>query len=157
MKKMSGLNENHKRNLVSTFQEIDRILTQAVSRLEVSESPSPLDAFNADADEMLISIAQNWLEDVRATMRSILEENAIELPASEISAVWNFRVSMIQAANYADNLRPKQMRQYGPLAPDAAGTLEAVSHRLRTQMDSMLQLLDASSTNSEKSQPVKTN
>lgn len=141
---MSGLNENHKRNLVSTFQEIDRILTQAVSQLEVSELPSPLDAVNADADATLISIAQNWLEDVRATMRSILEENGVDLPAPEISAVWNFRVSMIQAANYVDNLRPKQMRQYGILEPSAVATLDSISGRLRTQMDSMLQLLDAS-------------
>jgi hypothetical protein len=141
---MSGLNENHRRNLVSTFQEIDRILTQAVSQLEVSELPSPLDAVNADADATLISIAQNWLEDVRATMRSILEENGVDLPAPEISAVWNFRVSMIQAANYIDNLRPKQMRQYGTLEPSAIAALDSISGRLRTQMDSMLQLLDAS-------------
>jgi len=129
---------------VSTFQEIDRILTQAVSQLEVSELPSPLDAVNADADATLISIAQNWLEDVRATMRSILEENGVDLPAPEISAVWNFRVSMIQAANYIDNLRPKQMRQYGTLEPSAIAALDSISGRLRTQMDSMLQLLDAS-------------
>ncbi len=152
---MSGLNENHKRNLISTFQEIDRILTQAVSQLEVSESPSPLDSVNADADETLISIAQNWLEDVRATMRSILEENGVDLPTPEISAVWNFRVSMIQAANYADNLRPKQMRQYGPLTSDAASTLDMVSRRLRTQMDSMLQLLDASHVSDQQTQPLE--
>lgn len=147
---MSGLNENHKRNLLSTFQEIDRLLTLAVSQLQVSESPSPLNSINSDADEMLKSIAQNWLEDVRATMRSILEENGIELPEPEISAVWNFRVSMIQAANYADNLRPRQMLQYGSLAPDAADTLSSISHRLRTQMDSMLQLLEASRVSGDK-------
>jgi hypothetical protein len=147
---MSGLNENHKRNVLSTFQEIDRLLTSAVSQLEVSESPSPLNSVNADADEMLISIAQNWLEDVRATMRSILEENGIDLPSPEISAVWNFRVSMIQAANYADNLRPRQMRQYGSLDPDAAAILHSISHRLRTQLESMLQLLEASRVNGDK-------
>ena len=144
---MSGLNENHKRNLLATFQEIDRLLTVAVSQLEVSKSPSPLNSIDPDADETLISIAQNWLEDIRATMRSILEENDVQLPAPEISAVWNFRVTLIQAVNFADNLRPKQMRQYGVLAHDAAATLGSISDRLRTQMDSMLQLLAASQDN----------
>lgn len=147
---MPGLTENHKRNILSTFQEIDRLLTTAVSQLQVSESPSPLDSIKADADDMLKSIAQNWLEDVRATMRSILDENDIELPSPEISAVWNFRVSMIQAANYVDNLRPGQMRQYGALAPNAADTLNSISRRLRTQLDSMLQLLEASRVNGDK-------
>ncbi len=141
---MSLLNENHKRNLVSTFQEIDRILTQAVEQLEERECPSPLQAVIPDADGVLISIAENWLEDTRATMRSILEENSIPLPQPDVSAVWNLRVSMVQATNYADNLRPQQMKQYGPLAPTSAAALEAISRRLRTQMESMLQLLDAS-------------
>ncbi|MGC8539656.1 MAG: hypothetical protein ACP5QA_03390 [Phycisphaerae bacterium] len=139
---MFELNENHQRKLLTTCQYIDGLLTESAWRMMPDSQVSPLRTYTTDATAEQIRITQQQLGLLRKTMADILRESDIVIPAPQISTLWAFRTSLMEAGEVAFDLQARFMSSYGTLTPEARQRLNEISARLVQQIECFTLVFD---------------
>jgi len=126
----TGLNDNHKRQLLVTFQYIDKILSEALNVLITSELSSPFNRYIPDSLPLQRKIIADYLASLRKIMIDALERHEIELPQPTTGSIWAFQTALMSARNNITELRPKYMHGYGHLSPDVAHDIDLLASKI---------------------------
>lgn len=138
---MPDLNENHQRKLLTTFQYVDELLTEAIGHLTGSSPVSPLQNYIADATPEQITILQQQLQELRKVMVDLLRENKISIPEPQISALWALQTALIEAGEVVFDLQARFMSNYGPLPSETQKRLDEVAATLLRRIADFTRIL----------------
>ncbi len=128
------LNENQKRRLRVTLEQVDELLGEALRALEGGEGSSPFSKFLPGAPPSLVEQVRLSLDRLRARMALVLQGEEVPLPGPSIPALWFFRTALLSARASLEDLSPGKMKGYGPLPPGA-------EVRLRRHQAQLLEIL----------------
>ena len=133
----SGLNENHKRHLLLTFEHVDKQLGDALHELNSAGQPSPFQRRIPDSLPIQRKVMADYLARFRRIMTDILERFDIQPRKPTVSAVWAFRVAAMYAKVDIEELAARYMRGYGGLSAAAAHDLDVLKTELCAALDQM--------------------
>jgi hypothetical protein len=108
--------ENHQRHLLSTFQHVDNLLSEAEHILISAGSPSPFQEYSPDSTPVQRKVTHDYIVRVRETMRRILEELEIPLKPPICGAIWAARSHLSFASISIAEIEPEPMKGYGKLS-----------------------------------------
>lgn len=110
----SGLNDNHRRHLLSTFEHVDKLLTDALQAMACAESPSPFQRCLPDSLPVQRKVIGDYITRLRGTMVRSLEKQGIAVPKPQISSLWSFRSTLLFARTAVES--PVVYREVGTAA-----------------------------------------
>jgi GTP-binding protein EngB required for normal cell division len=137
----TGLNDNHKRHLLNTFQHLDNLLADALQALSSAEAPSPFQRYVPDSLPIQRKVMADYIASLRGTMVRILERHGMAVPKAHISSIWAFQTKLSSARTAVEELAPKYMRGYGDLPDEAAHDLEVLRTQIMEVIDRMSRFL----------------
>ncbi|MCL6591709.1 MAG: dynamin family protein [Firmicutes bacterium] len=133
----TGLNENHQRCLITTYQYVDKILAEVEGHLRAAQSNSPFGTHVADANPVQCRVIEDYIFRIREVMARFLRDQEITLSSPRISAVWAARTALAEADIAIIELGPKYLRGYGELSPKAAQDLTEMVFELQSLFKQM--------------------
>ncbi len=134
---MSGLNDAHRRIVLTTFRHLDELLATAVRILHESDAASPFAQQRADATPMQAEVLAASAVAVREAMRRTLERWSIAVAPPTASAVWSARIYLSSALVNLGDFRPRTLRGYGSLSDEAATEIRSAAAELRALIERM--------------------
>jgi Predicted GTPases len=138
---ITGLNKNHQRHLITTYQYVDKILSEMEGILREAQSNSPFETYVADATPVQSRVIEDYILRIRQVMMGFLRDHDIALDNPRISAIWGARASLVGAKVAIDELDPERMSGYGQLSPQSAGELTAMIFELQNLLKQMSNFL----------------
>ena len=133
------MNENHQRHLLSTFQYVDNLLSEAERILISSGSPSPFQEYSPDSTPVQRKVTHDYILRVRETMRRILEELKIPLKPPISGAIWAARSHASFASISIAEIEPEPMKGYGKISSED----EQMLNKIVAELNSVLNRLNA--------------
>jgi hypothetical protein len=128
------MNENHQRHLLSTFQHVNNLLSEAERIMASADSASPFQEYAQDSTPVQRRVVHEYVGHVRETMRRILDELKIT-PKQQISgAMWAARSQINFAGIAIAETDSKHMRGYGQLSEEDAQTMNRVVAELNAEL-----------------------
>jgi hypothetical protein len=114
-----GFSEHHQRHVRTTFQYIDKLLSEAEHTMADACSPSPFRMHSDDTTPIQRKVTHDYILRIREAMRRVMEE--LEIPPSEphSGAVWAAAINLMFCSISLNELTPERMRAYGPLSPES--------------------------------------
>ena len=76
-----GFSEHHQRHVRTTFQYIDKLLSEAEHTMADAGSPSPFRTHSDDARPIQRKVTHDYILRIREAMRRVMEE--LNIPPSE--------------------------------------------------------------------------
>ncbi len=134
---MPGLNENHRRHLLLTFQHVDETLSRTFAAARQSQKDSLFQTLKYDFtpdQEYLIAV---YLKELRRAMARIIRAHGLTIPEPQISALWAFRSTLLAVSNTLEEIRPQYMVGYGPVDESAREDLQTISAELLNIIDQL--------------------
>ena len=115
--KADGLSENHQRHVRTTFQYIDKLLSDAEHAMIDAGSPSPFRRYSDDTTPIQRKVTHDYILRIREAMRRVMEELNIAPPEPHSGAVWAAAINLMYGSISLSELTPDRMVAYGPLSP----------------------------------------
>ncbi|MFN2541626.1 MAG: dynamin family protein [Chthoniobacterales bacterium] len=135
----AGFGENHARHVRTTFQYIDKLLSEAEHTMADAGSPSPFQTHSNDTTPIQRKVTHDYIARIRESMRHVMEELNIP-PAEPVSgAVWAAAINLMFCSISLNELTPERMRGYGVLSAEAAQRLDGI----RAELDALVSRLRA--------------
>src|SRR6266446_6556775 len=133
-RKAHGFSEHHQRHVRTTFQYIDKLLSEAEHTMADAGSPSPFRTHSDDTTPIQRKVTHDYILRIREAMRRVMKE--LNIPPSEphSGAVWAATINLMFCSISLNELMPERMRAYGPLSPDAADRLDGI----RAELDGLV-------------------
>jgi GTP-binding protein EngB required for normal cell division len=132
--KSDGFSEHHQRHVRTTFQYIDKLLSEAEHTMTDAGSPSPFQRHSDDTTPIQRKVTHDYIVRVREAMRRVMEELNIPPPEPHSGAVWAAAINLMYCSISLNELTPERMRAYGPLSSEAADKLD----RIRAELDGLV-------------------
>jgi GTP-binding protein EngB required for normal cell division len=130
----NGFSEHHQRHVRTTFQYIDKLLSEAEHAMTDAGSPSPFQRHSDDTTPIQRKVAHDYILRIREAMRRVMDELNIPPPEPHSGAVWAAAINLMYCSISLNELTPERMRAYGPLPPEAADRLDAI----RAELDGLV-------------------
>jgi GTP-binding protein EngB required for normal cell division len=132
--KSNNFSEYHQRHVRTTFQYIEKLLSEAEHTMTDAGSPSPFRRHSDDTTPIQRKVTHDYIVRIREAMRRVMEE--LNIPPSEphSGAVWAAAINLMYCSISLNELTPERMRAYGPLSPEAADRLDAI----RAELDGLV-------------------
>jgi GTP-binding protein EngB required for normal cell division len=129
-----GFSEHHQRHVRTTFQYIDKLLSEAEHTMADAGSPSPFRLHSDDTTPIQRKVTHDYIMRIREAMGRVMEE--LEIPPSEphSGAVWAAAINLMFCSISLNELTPERMLGYGPLSSEAAHRLDGI----RTELDGLV-------------------
>jgi len=129
-----GFSEFHQRHVRTTFQYIDKLLSEAEHTMADAGSPSPFRLHSDDTTPIQRKVTHDYIMRIREAMRRVMEE--LNIPPSEphSGAVWAAAINLMFCSISLNELTPGRMQAYGPLAVEAADRLDGI----RAELDGLV-------------------
>ncbi len=129
-----GFSEFHQRHVRTTFQYIDKLLSEAEHTMADASSPSPFRMHSDDTTPIQRKVTHDYILRIREAMRRVMEE--LNIPPSEphSGAVWAAAINLMFCSISLNELTPERMRAYGPLSSEAADRLDGI----RAELDGLV-------------------
>jgi GTP-binding protein EngB required for normal cell division len=129
-----GFSEFHQRHVRTTFQYIDKLLSEAEHTMADAGSPSPFRMHSDDTTPIQRKVTHDYILRIREALRRVMEE--LNIPPSEphSGAVWAAAINLMFCSISLNELTPERMRAYGPLSPEAAERLDGI----RAELDGLV-------------------
>ena len=138
---LATLNPHHQRRLRATFQYIDNLLTEIGAILQPRDSGALFPRYVVDLAPAQSVLLQSGIVTIRGRLVQAIKDYNVDVEPPSISAVQAIR----SALNFIDiavtELRPRYLRGYGAVPPQAAAQLEGtVDHleQLVHQIDALI-------------------
>lgn len=125
-----GFSEHHQRHVRTTFQYIDKLLSEAEHTMADAGSPSPFRRHSDDTTPIQRKVTHDYILRIRDAMRRVMEELNVPLPEPHSGAVWAAAINLMYCSISLNELTPERMRAYGPLSPEAAEKLDGIRAEL---------------------------
>ena len=132
--KSNNFSEHHQRHVRTTFQYIDKLLSEAEHTMTDAGSPSPFGRHSDDTTPIQRKGTHDYIVRIRDSMRRVMEELSIPPPEPHSGAVWAAAINLMYCSISLNELTPERMRAYGPLSPEAADRLDGI----RAELDGLL-------------------
>jgi GTP-binding protein EngB required for normal cell division len=132
--KSHGFSEHHQRHVRTTFQYIDKLLSEAEQIMVDSGSPSPFRRHSDDTTPIQRKVTHDYIVRIREAMRRVMEELDIPPPEPHSGAVWAAAINLMYCSISLSELTPDRMLAYGPLSSEAADRLD----RIRAELDGLI-------------------
>ena len=136
---LAALNPHHQRRLRATCQYIDNLLSEIDAILTPRDSGALFPRYAIDFAPAQRALLQGAIVEFRGQLLQAIKENKVTVEPPSISALQAIR----SALNFIDiavtELRPRYMRGYGAVPPEAAVQLE----RTVDQLEQLVHQLDA--------------
>ena len=129
-----GFSEHHQRHVRTTFQYIDKLLSEAEHTMVDAGSPSPFRRHSDDTTPIQRKVTHDYILRIREAMRRVMEELNIAPPEPHSGAVWAAAINLMYCSISLNELTPERMRAYGPLSPEAADRLDGI----RAELDGLV-------------------
>jgi len=129
-----GFSEFHQRHVRTTFQYIDKLLSEAEHTMADAGSPSPFRMHSDDTTPIQRKVTHDYILRIREAMRRVMEE--LNIPPSEphSGSVWAAAINLMFCSISLNELTPERMRAYGPLSSEAADRLDGI----RAELDGLV-------------------
>ena len=128
------MNENHQRHLLSTFQHVDNLLSEAERIMASAGSASPFQEYSQDTTPIQRKVTHDYIVRVREAMRRILEELKIPLRPPISGALWAARGHLNFAGIGIAEIAPEHLRGYGQLSDEDARTMDRIVAELNAEL-----------------------
>jgi GTP-binding protein EngB required for normal cell division len=132
--KAHPFSEHHQRHVRTTFQYIDKLLSEAEHTMVDAGSPSPFRRHSDDTTPIQRKVTHDYILRIREAMRRVMEELNIPPPEQHSGAVWAAAINLMYCSISLNELTPERMRAYGPLSPEAADRLDGI----RAELDGLI-------------------
>ena len=129
-----GFSEHHQRHVRTTFQYIDKLLSEAEHTITDAGSPSLFRRHSDDTTPIQRKVTHDYIVRIREAMRRVMEELEIPPPEPHSGAVWAAAINLVYCSISLNELAPERMRAYGPLSAEAADRLDGV----RAELDGLV-------------------
>jgi len=139
------LTDNQQRHLVSTFQYIDKLFSDAELVLSTTKSPSLFKQYVMDASPTQENDIERGIGEVRDLMRRVLESMGIPLEAPRIGAVRAVLSLLVFVDMALEELKAKHMRGYGELTEETSNELDRLVSEMQALIKRTNSLLSAES------------
>jgi GTP-binding protein EngB required for normal cell division len=126
--------EHHQRHVRTTFQYIDKLLSEAEHTMADAGSPSPFRRHSDDTTPIQRKVTHDYIVRIREAMRRVMEELSIPPPEPHSGAVWAAAINLMYCSISLNELTPERMGAYGPLDAQAADRLD----RIRAELDGLV-------------------
>jgi predicted GTPase len=123
--------EHHQRHVRTTFQYIDKLLSEAEHTMTDAGSASPFRRHSDDTTPIQRKVTHDYIVRIREAMRRVMEELNIQPPEAHSGAIWAAAINLMYCSISLNELTPERMCAYGPLSPEAADRLD----RIRAELD----------------------
>jgi GTP-binding protein EngB required for normal cell division len=132
--KAHNFSENHQRHVRTTFQYIDKLLSEAEHTMADAGSPSPFRMHSDDTTPIQRKVTHDYIMRIREAMRRVMEE--LDIPPSEphSGTVWAAAINLMFCSISLNELTPERMLGYGPLSAEAAQRLDGI----RAELDGLV-------------------
>ena len=127
---VSGLNENHKRRLVSAFKHADVLLSRSLDVVKPAR-PGKYSSCVQDTSTSEVCWVESYIEKIRDRLYGLLQKFEIELPPPSTRASWTLKVALTTLDLALEELYPEQMRGYGQMDDAAASELTRTLDEIR--------------------------
>src|SRR5438132_1233948 len=132
--KAHPFSDHHQRHVRTTFQYIDKLLSEAEHTMADAGSLSPFRRHSDDTTPIQRKVTHDYIVRVREAMRRVMEELNIPPPEPHSGAVWAAAINLMYCSISLNELTPERMRAYGPLSTEAANRLD----RIRAELDGLV-------------------
>src|SRR6266566_3642663 len=132
--KAHPFSEHHQRHVRTTFQYIDKLLSEAEHTIRDAGSSSPFRRHSDDTTPIQRKVTHDYIVRIREAMRRVMEELTIPPPEPHSGAVWAAAINLMYCSISLNELTPERMRAYGPLSSEAADRLD----RIRAELDGLV-------------------
>src|SRR5213593_5041893 len=124
--KAHPFSEHHQRHVLTTFQYIDKLLSEAEHTMADAGSLSPFRRHSDDTMPIQRKVTHDYILRIREAMRRVMED--LEIPASEphSGAIWAAAINLMYCSISLNELTPERMLAYGPLSAEAANNLDGI-------------------------------
>src|SRR5438876_8727139 len=130
----NSFSEHHQRHVRTTFQYIDKLLSEAEHTMVDAGSPSPFRRHSDDTTPIQRKVTHDYILRIREAMRRVMEELNISPPEHHSGAVWAAAINLMYCSISLNELTPERMRAYGPLSAEAADRLDGI----RAELDGLV-------------------
>ena len=129
------MNENHQRHLLSTFQHVDNLLSEAEQIMASAGSASPFQEYSQDTTPIQRKVTHDYVVRVREAMHRILDELNIPLRRPISGALWAARCHLNFAGIGIAEIAPEHMRGYGQLSDEDARAIDRIVAELNAELN----------------------
>jgi GTP-binding protein EngB required for normal cell division len=138
----SGLNDNHQRRLLTTFQYVDDLLAESCAHLEDAGAGRLFPSYAPDATAAQRQVIADHLARFRHVMRRFLKANRFPRGSTEQSGLHALRVALEFVRTALEEIAPAYLAGYGALTPEAAAAVERLLAELHGIMNQLAEYLD---------------
>src|SRR5947207_14608157 len=89
----NSFSEHHQRHVRTTFQYIDKLLSEAEHTMADAASPSPFRMHSDDTTPIQRNVTHDYILRIREAMRRVMEELDIPTAAPHSGAVWTAAIN----------------------------------------------------------------
>src|SRR2546430_16126622 len=132
--KARPFSEHQQRHVRTTFQYIDKLLSEAEHTMTDAGSLSPFRRHSDDTAPIQRKVTHDYIVRVRDAMRRVMEELNIPPPEPHSGAVWAAAINLMYCSISLNELTPERMLAYGPLSAEAANKLDGI----RAELDGLV-------------------
>lgn len=133
---MSGLNEHHKRRILSTFQHIDRLIEESLTELR-PDSRLLFPRLVQDLSSAQLHWIESYAQKIREQMGALIGRFEMEFEDQTTPASWMLRTNLVYLDIALEDLDPERMRGYGEMDQDAARDFAWTLNEIRRLVDQL--------------------
>jgi hypothetical protein len=142
--KLDGLlNASQKNYILTTLRQADHLLCDCEQILASGASHSAFGSYLPDFTEEDQTALYGFISRLRASFSATLSRLGMAVPAPRISALRAIQTNLDYIDMDLEELRPRSMTGYGPLAEEASEGLETAVQNLQAELRAMLGYLRA--------------
>lgn len=128
----SSLNESQQRRLAVTCRYVDRLLSDVDRILTQSASGSPFAPYVDDLSPAQRGAIADYLRAIREELLRVLARHGLSPGGQPLSAAHSLRTHLTFVSVAIEELKPKYMRGYGDVSPEAVAELQGLIEQLHS-------------------------
>ncbi len=136
------MNENHQRYLLSTFRNLDRLLSDSEQVFTAANSSSPFVQYSQAATPLQQKVFSDSIRRLRETMMRSMAELQLPLPGPICGSLWAARGHLASAGIALGELEPERMGGYGSLSCAESAELKSIGAELSAALQRLTSYLD---------------
>jgi GTPase Era involved in 16S rRNA processing len=136
-----GLNEAQQRHLLVSCQYVDKLLSDIEAILTASASRSPFPRYQGTLSPVQVRVVEDYISRIRARLVQALNSQEIHPDPPRFDTVHAIRTTLAFIDIAVEELKPKYMKGYGPIAEAALPGIHGIVGELRDVVSRLDQYL----------------
>ncbi len=145
---VAGLNEHHKRRLLSTFEHANELLNRCLDA--VNPGPGHYSRYVQDMSDSDIRWIESYLEKIRDQLHDLLLRFEVEIPKPSIASSWVIKTGLISLDIALEDLSPHKLKGYGSVDTVTAKELTWALQEIRRLLNQMFAFLEDAGSERER-------